>query len=80
VIPTMVLLGLVLGRWWWAALVAAAVGWPLLLVVTNVVPLDAGLIGAAALATVNAAVGVVVHQGGLIAYRHLRDRSSHMLM
>jgi len=35
-IPTMMLFGVVLGRWPWAALVAAAVGWPALLVVTHV--------------------------------------------
>lgn len=78
-IPTMILLGLVLGRWWPVALVTAALGWPLLLVVTDVVAFDAGLVEAAALAVANAGVGVLVHQGCLHAYRHLRRRNSHAL-
>jgi hypothetical protein len=62
VIPTLILLGLVFGHWWKTTLVAAAVGWPLLLIVTGV---DSGLdfaLGAAALALANAAVGILVHQ------------------
>lgn len=71
-IPTMILLGLILGRWWRAALVAAALGWPVLLVVTDVVGINASLLAAAALAVVNAGVGVLVHQGVLLAYRRYR--------
>jgi hypothetical protein len=74
-IPTMILLGLVFGRWWLASLVAAAAGWPLLLVVTDVDVSEAGLIEAAALAVTNAAVGVLIHQGVLHAYRHVRRNS-----
>ena len=67
-IPTMILLGLVLGRWWWAALIAAGVGWPALL-------LGSDLIGpgqvpeATALALLNAAVGVALVQGALRIHR-----------
>jgi hypothetical protein len=78
-IPTMILLGLVFGRWWLASLVAAAAGWPLLLVATDVSAFEAGLIGAAALAVINAAVGVLIHQGGLHAYRHVRRRNSQVV-
>jgi hypothetical protein len=77
VIPTMMLFGLVLGRWWRVALVTAAIGWPLLLVATDVVAFNAGLIGAAVLAVANAGVGVLAHQGCLGAYRHLNRRVSH---
>jgi hypothetical protein len=77
VIPTMILFGLVLGRWWRVALVTAAIGWPLLLVATDVVDFNAGLIGAAAPAVANAGVGVLAHQGCLHAYRHLHRRTSH---
>ena len=73
-IPTMILLGLVLGRWRLVAIVIAALGWPMLLVVTDVVAFDAGLLEAAALAAANAAVGVLVHQGGLHLYRRFRRR------
>ena len=80
-IPTMVLLGLIFGRWWRPALATAAAGWPLLLVSTNVVDLDEGgiLVGAALLAVANAGVGVLVHQACLRAYRHLRHPSSPTL-
>ena len=75
-IPTMILLGLVLGRWPLGGIVTAALGWPVLLVLTDVVAVDAGLLQAAALAAANAAVGVLVHQGGLHLYRRLRSRDS----
>ena len=77
-IPTMILLGLVLGRWWLPALGTAAVLWPALLVATNVINLDEAdvLAGAAGLAVANAGVGVLAHQACLRAYRHLRDRNS----
>jgi hypothetical protein len=42
-----------------------------------VVDFGPGLIGAAALAVANAGVGVLVHQGGIRAYRRLRRRNSH---
>ena len=78
-IPTMILLGLVLGRWWWVAIVTAALGWPILLVVTDVGASGAGLLEAAALAAANAAVGVLVHQGVLHLYRRFRRRNSHVV-
>lgn len=80
-IPTMILLGLVLGRWWWPALGTAAVGWPLLLVATNVIDFDEGgvLAGAAVLAVANAGFGALAHQACLHAYRHLRHRNSSAL-
>ncbi len=75
-IPTMILFGVIFGRWWRITLVAAALAWPLLLVATDVVGFRTSLIGAAALAVVNAGVGVLVHQGVLLGYRHLRRSSS----
>ena len=73
-IPTMILFGVIFGRWWLITLFTAALGWPLLLVATDVVGVNASLIGAAALAVANAGVGVLVHQGLLYVYRHLRRR------
>jgi hypothetical protein len=80
-IPTMILLGLVLGRWWWPALGTAAVAWPVLLVTSNVIDLNEAdmLAGAAVLAVANAGVGVLAHQACLHAYRRLRDRKSAAL-
>jgi hypothetical protein len=78
-IPTMILLGLVLGRWWRLALGTAAISWPLLLLATGVVGVEAVLVAAVALAVANAGVGVLVHQGCLHAYRHLGNRTSQPL-
>jgi hypothetical protein len=74
VIPTLILFGLVFGRWWRLSLVAAAVGWPALLVATGVMDVQVELLGAAGLAVTNAGVGVLVHQGALRALRVLRRR------
>jgi hypothetical protein len=80
-IPTMILFGLIFGRWWRPTLATATVAWPLLLVTTNVIDVDeAGiLVGAALLAVVNAGVGVLAHQACLRGYRHLRHRNSSAL-
>jgi hypothetical protein len=70
VIPTMIVFGVVLGRWWRFALVAAAVVWPLL-VAADGVGVTVGLLAyAAAIGVANAAVGVLAHQACLHAYRH----------
>lgn len=73
-IPTMIVFGLVLGRWWRLALVAAAVGWPVLLVADGVTDVEVELLGAAGLAVANTAVGVLVHQGALMGVRKSRRR------
>ena len=80
-IPTMILLGLIFGRWWRPALAAAAVGWPLLLGATNVIDFaEAGILaGAALLAVANAGVGVLLHQASLRVYRRLRHRTPSAL-
>jgi hypothetical protein len=70
-IPTMIVVGLVLGRWWWAALGVAAIGWPLVLWTQGII--DGGQVPSASLlAVLNAAVGVLVVQGCLRGYRHVR--------
>ena len=61
-IPTLILVGLIFGRWWRIAIPLAAVGWAVLLIVTGV---DSGFVfalGAAALAIPNVALGVLVHR------------------
>jgi hypothetical protein len=62
-IPTLILFGLVFGRWWRATLIAGAIGWPVLLLATGVVHPWTGLVGAAGLAIINTGVGVGIHQG-----------------
>jgi hypothetical protein len=61
-IPTLILVGLIFGRWWQIAIPLAAVGWAVLLIVTGV---DSGFVfalGAAAIAMPNVALGVLVHR------------------
>jgi hypothetical protein len=61
-IPTMILAGLIFGRWWKATLIGAAIGWPLLLIATGS-DLDIATIPvAAALGAANAAIGILVHR------------------
>ncbi len=74
VIPSMIICGLVFGRWWRLTLVLSAVVWDTLLVADGVMGFELGLLGAALLAAANAAIGVLVHQGVLQAYRWLRRR------
>ena len=79
-IPTLILFGLVFGRWWRSALIAAAIGWPILLLATGTVAAGADLIGAAGLAIANAGAGVAVHQGALWSLRRYRQaRQGHDL-
>ncbi len=72
-IPTLILFGLVFGRWWRSTLIAAAIGWPVLLLATGVMHAGTGLLGAAAWAIVNTGAGVAVHQGA----RHIVSRVRH---
>ncbi|MCB2175182.1 MAG: hypothetical protein KQH57_05205 [Actinomycetales bacterium] len=73
-IPSMIVFGLVFGRWWRFALVLSAVIWAVLLVAGGVMGFELGLLVAALLAAANAAIGVLAHQAVLRAYRWLRHR------
>jgi hypothetical protein len=61
-IPTLILFGLVFGRWWLATLIVSAIGWPILLIATGVESGIGFAIGAAALAVANAGVGILIHR------------------
>jgi hypothetical protein len=76
VIPTLILFGLVFGRWWRTSVIAAAIGWPVVLVAGDVMRFEWGLVGAAALAVVNTLVGVLAHQGVLWVVRQARHRQN----
>jgi hypothetical protein len=71
-IPTMILFGLILGRWWRPTLVLAAMIWPAMLVADDVMDVEAGLLLAAGLSVLNAGVGILVHQAFLWLLRHSR--------
>ena len=61
-IPTMIVFGLILGRWWRPTLILAALIWPAMLVADNVMRVQPGLLAAAGLGALNAGVGILVHQ------------------
>lgn len=72
-IPSMIVVGLLFGRWWRTTLITAAVLWPAL-VVWTAGPVTAGqVIAASFLGVANAAVGVLVHQAVLWAIRRRRQ-------
>lgn len=71
-IPTLIVAGLIFGRWPRASLVAAALGWPALLVATDVMDVEVALLAAAGLAVLNAGIGVLAHQLALRAVRRAR--------
>lgn len=71
-IPILIVFGLVFGRWWRSSLLAAAVGWPAVLVAADVMDFGPGLLEAAGLAIANTGVGVLIHQGVLRLIRRLR--------
>lgn len=75
-IPGLILVGLVLGRWWRTTLAIVATAWPAWLVVGGVMGPESGLVGAGALAVVNAGVGVAVHQGILRLIRLARGEDT----
>lgn len=75
-IPVLLLLGAVLGRWWRTALVVAAVGWPAALVAAGVMDPEPGLLGASVLAAANAGVGLLFHHALAWAWCSLRTTVS----
>ncbi len=62
-VPTLLLFGLLLGRWWRPTLLIAAVGWPLLLLAQGIIEPGRNLAGAAGIAVVNTGIGILLHQG-----------------
>jgi hypothetical protein len=61
VIPTLIMVGAVFGRWWRVTLLVSAVGWPVLLVVTGATSPGPALVGAVGLALLNAGAGALLH-------------------
>ena len=75
-IPTMILFGLVFGRWWKATLVVGTLGWPLLLLAGDILLSPVEVAGVAVLALANTLVGVAIHQLFLGLVRALRRRQT----
>lgn len=61
-IPTLLLVGLVLGKWWRVAIPAATIGWMALLVATGTGSALGFAVVAALYAIVNVTAGVLVFQ------------------
>jgi hypothetical protein len=76
-IPTMILFGLVFGRWWRSAVAVGTIGWPVLLLTEGILDDPSQIAGAAALGFANTLVGVAVHQLALRFVRNLR-RGRHI--
>lgn len=75
-IPSMIIFGLLAGRWWKTALVLGAVGWAAVVFFTGAI--TASQIPVAALfGLVNTGVGVAIHQGVLWLARRLRRSRSN---
>ncbi len=70
-IPTVLVVAVALGRWWWQTLLAAAIGWPLVVLGVGAIE-PAGVPSAAGIGVANAAVGVVVNRGVAHGLRVLR--------
>ncbi len=71
-IPTLILAGLLVGRWWMLA--AAAVAWPAGLILTGVGSGPAFALTAAAIAVPNTAMGVAVHRAVRAVVRYAQAR------
>lgn len=67
-IPTAIIAGLILGRWWWM-IVPITVGWALLLVTDGTFTF-----GGVALGSLNAAAGILLHHGVLAVARMVRPK------
>ena len=71
-IPTMILFGLLLGRWWKSALIVGTSAWTALLWSQGLLATPPEIVGAAALALVNTSIGVLAHQLVLAVVRRIR--------
>ena len=71
-IPTLILFGLIFGRWPRSAILIGTLAWPLLLLADNTISAGDLLPGAAGYALINTGVGVLVHQVVLRLVRHFR--------
>lgn len=74
-IPSMMLVGLVVGAlprpWYLVGLTVAAVGWAVLLVLSDIIEVgdQADIVGAVLLAAANTAVGIALTKGGALLLR-----------
>jgi hypothetical protein len=73
VIATLIVFGLIFGRWWKTALIVGTVSWVVLLLVSDIIEARLAVIAVATLlAFLNTGLGVSVHQAVLHAVRRFR--------
>jgi hypothetical protein len=78
VIPTVILVGLLFGRWWKITVPAAVLGWPTLLIASGV---DSGFrfaLAAGLLAAANVVLGVLAHQAVRLIVRRVAASARHV--
>ncbi|WP_256840498.1 hypothetical protein [Ornithinimicrobium faecis] len=79
-IPTLIMFGLIFGRWWKTSLVIGSLGWPVLLVVSGIDLSGQQTLEAIGLGLLNTLVGIVVHQvilhmvRAIVSYARRRDQ------
>lgn len=78
VIPTLLLVGIVFGKWWRVSIPVATVGWALLLLATGVVSDLAHFAGAAWFGFINVTIGVLVFQVVRLAFRQVSSYRRHL--
>lgn len=74
-IPTLILFGLIFGRWPRSSILIGTIGWPIALLINNTISAGTLILGAAGLALINSGVGVLIHQVVLRLIRRLRRGS-----
>lgn len=72
-IPTLLLAGLVFGKWWRITIPVATIGWAVLLLADGTVSDLTNFAGAAWFGFINVTVGVLVFQGVRFAFRSLQQ-------
>lgn len=77
-IPTVLVVGLLFGRWWKITVPVAVLGWPILLIATGV---DSGFsfaVGAGFIAAANVVVGVLAYQAVRLVARRATASARHV--
>ena len=72
-IPTLIVLGLLVGRWWLVTI--ATIAWPIVLIATKVGTGFHFTVESAGFAAINTAAGVAVHKAAVKVFRKLSTRS-----
>ena len=75
-IPTLLIVGLVLGKWWRVVVPLAAIGWAVLLVATGVGSGLAFALGAALFGLINVTLGVLVFQGARLLLHRVAGKQT----